>query len=160
MSSKRILAAAVGVAAAVFATTAAADHGGRGNGRTVLRANLVGSILSDPAIHGVERGGVPWDGNGRARLDRRGRFELRVRGLVVTGTGNADGVTSIKASLYCAPDSDTTAAFTTDSAPLSPQGNARIRQHVSVPARCLAPVVLVHPNGNTTRYIAASGLPG
>jgi hypothetical protein len=28
---------------------------------------------------------------------------------------------------------------------------------VTVPARCLAPVVLVHPNGNGARYIAASG---
>lgn len=159
-SSKRFLAAAVAVAAAVFAATAAADHGdhgGRGNGRTVLRASLVGSILSDPPIHGVVRGGVPWDGGGRARLDRRGRFELRVRGLVISGTGNAGGVTSITASLFCAPDSDATSAFTTSSVPLSHEGNARIRQHVTVPARCLAPVLLVHPNGDASRYIAASG---
>ena len=34
-------------------------------------------------------GGVPWDGGARASLDSRGRFELRVRGLVITGTGDA-----------------------------------------------------------------------
>jgi hypothetical protein len=28
---------------------------------------------------------------------------------------------------------------------------------VTVPARCLAPVVLVHPNGNPAAYIAATG---
>jgi hypothetical protein len=117
----------------------------------------VGSVLSDPDIHGVVRGGVPWDGGGRARLSRHGRFELRVRGLVVSGTGNADGVTSITASLYCAPDSDPSAAFTTSSVPLSSHGNARIRQHVTVPTRCLDPVLLVHPNGLDSRYIAASG---
>jgi hypothetical protein len=49
------------------------------------------------------------------------------------------------------------AAFTAGPVPLSSDGNARIGQHVTVPARCLAPVVLVHPNGNLTRYIAASG---
>jgi hypothetical protein len=159
-SSKRLITIAAAVAAAVFAAAAAADHGdhgGRGNGRTLLRAQLVGSILTDPPIHGVLRGGVPWDGGGRARLDRRGRFELRVRGLVVSGTGDPDGVTSITASLFCAPDADLTPAFTSGAVPLSHNGNARIRQHVSVPARCLAPVLLVHPNGNTGRYIAASG---
>jgi hypothetical protein len=145
------------VGAALFAATAAADrHGGKAHGK-LLRANLVGSILSDPPIHGVTRGGVPWEGTGRASLDRRGRFELRIRGLIVAGTDNADGVTSIRVSLFCAPDSDTTAAFTTDSSPLSARGNARVRQKVTVPARCLAPVLLVHPNGNLARYIAASG---
>jgi hypothetical protein len=28
---------------------------------------------------------------------------------------------------------------------------------VTVPDRCLAPVLLVHPNGSTARYIAATG---
>jgi len=163
MLSKKLLATGVALASAVFVAAAAADHGRggdgdhHGGGRTVLQARLVGSILSDPAIHGVTRGGVPWDGGARATLSRHGRFEMRVRGLVVSGTGDADGVTSITASLYCAPDSDPSAAFTTDSVPLSSQGNARIRQHVAVPARCLAPVLLVHPNGGATRYIAASG---
>ena len=157
-SSRKLLLAVIVVVAAIFVAAAAADHGGRGHGRKLLlRASLVGSILSDPAIHGVQRGSVPWEGTGRAQLDRRGRFQLRVRGLIVAGTDNADGVTSITASLFCAPDSDLTPAFTTDAVPLSSEGNARIRQHVDVPARCLNPVLLVHPNGNTARYIAASG---
>ena len=85
------------------------------------------------------------------------RLELRVRGLVITGTGDPGPVTSISASLFCAPDSDLTPAFTTGSVPLSAHGNARIRAHVAVPERCLAPVLLVHPNGGTARYIAATG---
>jgi hypothetical protein len=165
MLSKKLLATGVALAAAVFVAAAAADHGRggdgdrdhHGRGRAVLQANLVGSMLDDQPIHDVMRGGVPWDGGARATLSRHGRFELRVRGLVVTGTGNADGVTSITASLYCAPDSDTAAAFTTQSVPLSSHGNARIRQHVTVPSRCLDPVLLVHPNGMDNRYIAASG---
>jgi hypothetical protein len=152
----------VAISALVFALAASADHGRRGDddhggpGKLFV-TRLVGSVLADPAIHGVTRGGVPWDlKRGGATLGRSGRFKLRVRGLVVAGTDNPDGVTSITASLFCAPDSSA-AAFTVGPVPLSSDGDARIRQHVTVPARCLAPVVLVHPNGNGARYIAASG---
>jgi hypothetical protein len=155
--SKKWLVAVLALAAVAFATAAFADHGGDHAQGKLLRANLVGSILSDPPIHGVARGGVPWDGGGRASLGRHGRFEARIRGLIVTGTDNADGVTSIRISLFCAPDSDASPAFTTGSVPLSSDGKARVRQQVTVPARCLAPVLLVHPNGNLARYIAASG---
>ena len=162
MRSKKLLAVATAAAAAGFTAGAAADHGGgdhgdRDHGRNVLSARLVGSLPNDPAIHGVLPGNVPWQGGARATLNRRGRFELRVRGLVIPGMGNPGPVTSISASLFCAPDSVTTPAFTTGSVPLSAHGNARIRAHVTVPNRCLAPVLLVHPNGGTARYIAASG---
>ncbi len=157
--TKKAFVAAVLVAAAVFVTAAAADHhGGRSHEHgKLLRANLVGSILSDPPIHARARGGVPWEGSGTASLDRRGRFEFRIRNLVIAGTGSAGPVTTIKVSLFCAPDSNLVAAFTTDSEPLSEDGDAEFKQHVTVPARCLAPVLLVHPNGNTNAYIAASG---
>ncbi len=156
--SKKWFLVAILLLPAAFVAAATADHGDgdRGDGK-LLRAGLIGSILSDPPIHGVTRGNVPWEGRGRARLDRKGRFELRIRNLVVAGTDNPDGVTSIRVSLFCAPDSNTTPAFTTNSAPLSSDGDARVRQKVTAPARCTAPVVLVHPNGNLARYIALSG---
>ena len=157
--SKRWFLVAALVIAAVFAAAAAADHGGKGKGREhgkALRQHLVGSILSDPPIHGVTRGGLPWEGTGTARLDRKGRFEVRIRGLVIAGTNNAGPVTSLKFSLFCAPDSSGP-AFTTGSTPLSTNGNARLRQHVTAPQRCLAPVVLAHPNGIMAAYIAATG---
>jgi hypothetical protein len=157
--TKKSFLAAVLVAAAVFVTAAAADHhGGRSHEHgKLLETHLVGSVLSDPQIHGVTRGGVPWEGTGTASLDRHGRFEVRIRDLVIPGMGNPGPVTSLTFSLYCAPDS-TGAAFTTGSTPLSAHGNARLRQHVTVPQRCLAPVVLAHPNGNAAAYIAASAL--
>jgi len=156
--TKRSFMAAVLVAAAVFVTAAAADHGGRGRGHhgPLLQQRLIGSILSDPPIHGVTRGGVPWEGTGTATLERRGRFEVRIRGLVIAGTNNPGPVTTVTVSLYCAPDSSA-AVFTTTAAPLSSHGDARIRQHVTVPSRCLAPVVLVHPNGGAGAYIMATG---
>ena len=156
--TKRSVLAAVLVAAVVFVAAAAADHGGRGRDHhgPLLQQRLIGSILSDPPIHGVTRGGVPWVGIGRATLKRHGRFEVRIRGLLVAGTNNTGPVTTVTASLYCAPDSSA-AVFTTTSEPLSSRGDARIRQHVTVPARCLAPVVLVHPNGGAGAYIMATG---
>jgi hypothetical protein len=150
------LVAALGLAAAFGASGAVAHHGDRHGGK-LLSASLVGSRPSDPAIHTRAAGGVPWDlRRGEVSLARN-KFRLRVRGLVITGTDNPGPVTTITASLFCAPDSDATPAFTTSAVPLSSHGDARIEQSVSVPARCLAPVVLVHPNGNTARYIAATG---
>src|SRR3954469_14334512 len=156
--SKKFSLAAVLVAAVVFVAAAAADHGGQGRGHhgPLLQQRLIGSILSDPPLHAVARGGVPWAGTGTATLDRHGRFEVRIRGLVILGTDNAGPVHTVTVSLYCAPDSSP-AVFTTTPEPLSSHGDARIRQHVTVPSRCLAPVVLVHPNGNAAAYIMATG---
>jgi hypothetical protein len=154
---KKWFVTALVAAAAVFAAGAYADHGGRSHQHgKLLRTHLVGSILSDPPIHGVTRGGLPWVGGGNAKLDRKGRFEVRIRGLVIPTLGNPGPVTSLKFSLFCAPDSSGP-AFTTDSTPLSAKGNARLRERVTVPQRCLAPVVLAHPNGSLGAYIAASG---
>jgi hypothetical protein len=156
--TKRSVLAAVLVAAVVFVAAAAADHGGRGRGHhgPLLEQRLIGSILSDQPIHGATRGSVPWVGKGTATLDRRGRFEVRIRGLVIAGTNNPGPVTTVTVSLYCAPDSSA-AVFTTTPVSLSSHGDARIRQHVTVPSRCLAPVVLVHPNGAAAAYIMATG---
>ena len=49
---------------------------------------------------------------------------------------------------------------TTDPVALSSEGDARIAQRVSLPAKCLGAIVLVHPNGNDGAYIAASGFGG
>ena len=156
--TKRSVLAAMLVAAAIFVTAAAADHGDRGREHhgPLLQQRLIGSILSDPPIHGAIRGGLPWEGTGSATLERRGRLEVGIRGLVIAGTNNPGPVTTITVSLYCAPDSSA-AVFTTTPTPLSSHGDARVRQHVTVPSRCLAPVVLVHPNGGAGAYIMATG---
>jgi hypothetical protein len=66
-------------------------------------------------------------------------------------------VKTISASLFCGADANTTPAATTGQVPLSTDGDARIRQQVTLPATCLAPIVLVHPNGAMTRYISVTG---
>jgi hypothetical protein len=114
-------------------------------------------------IDGVPAAGAPWvvDRGSRARIKHHGRLDLRVRGLLITGTGTpADGTTGpvkqVEATLACA-NGDT---VTTPAAPLSAGGDARIRDHVKVPANCLAPVVLVRISGVAPGdpWIAATGL--
>ena len=67
-------------------------------------------------------------------------------------------MTRISASLYCGADSDTVAADTSRQVRITRSGDARIRDRsFAVPSTCLAPVILVHPNGNATAYIAVDG---
>jgi hypothetical protein len=134
------------------------DHGGA----TVLKTTLAPSVPNDPGLHGAAAGGAPWVlRRGEARLRRDGRLAVRVRGLVIPGApgnGTPGPVTTVNASLYCG--TDTTAVGTTPSVPISRAGDARMVGQFTLPAKCLAPVVLVHPNGNGAAYIAASGFGG
>jgi hypothetical protein len=163
--------AAVAVAATSIFGTVAMDHGHGGdhhgpdgNNNASLDQTLVGLPADQMiAIDGVPAAGAPWtvDRGSRARLKSHSRLDVRVRGLLITGTGTAvDGTTGpvkqVVASLACANgDIATTAAE-----PLSADGDARIRDHVKVPANCLAPVVLVRISGIAAAdpWIAATGL--
>jgi hypothetical protein len=137
-------------------------HHGERHGDKLFRASLAPSMPTDPTFHGVTPGGAPWvldRGEVRVRLD--GRFDLKVRGLVIPnppGDDTPGPVQTISASLFCGADADTMAADTTDQVPIDDDGDARIRDDdFDVPDTCLAPVVLVHPNGNAAVYIAVSG---
>ena len=144
--------------ALVFSLQAVASGGHHEGHGKIFRSGLVGNLLTDPPIHGVTRAGAEWViDKSRVTLSRKGKFDLRVKGLVLTSTGTTGTVTTITASFFCAPGSDTVAKFVAGPVPLAPDGDARIHQTVTVPSRCLAPVVLVHPNGGATRYIAVSG---
>ena len=88
----------------------------------------MGNVLTDPPIHGVNRAGAPWVlHKGSVKLSRNGRFDLRVKGLVLASNGTTGTVTMIAAHFFCAPDS-TVAAFTAGPVPLASDGDARIRQ--------------------------------
>jgi hypothetical protein len=137
------------------------EHG-KNRGGQLIRESLAPSVPTDPVFHGVSPGAAPWVlDESRVRLSRDGELDLRVTGLVIPvapGNGTPGPVNTVSASLYCGADSDTTAADTTDQVPISRDGDARIDDDsFSVPATCLAPVILVHPNGNATAYIAVDG---
>jgi hypothetical protein len=135
------------------------NHQGKRTGAPLIDESLAPSQPTDPMFHGVSPGGLPWVlKNGSVRLKRDGRLDLRVKGLVIPTTGTARPVTTISASLYCGVDTNTTAVATSQQVALSPNGNARIHDgSFTVPASCLAPVILVHPNGLATAYIALDG---
>ncbi len=137
------------------------DHRGRfgHRGGTLIKESLAPSQPSDPTFHGVHPGGAPWVlKRGEVRLGRGGKLDLFVRGLVIPTTGTARPVTTISASLYCGADSNTTAAATSQQVPITSTGNARIHDaSFTIPSTCLAPVILVQPNGSTTVYIALDG---
>ncbi len=173
--SKRTLAAAFAAGAAALAlavgamgATASDGHGkhhGKKHARghaDLINASLAGSQVGDPVFHGVSPGGAPWAlKRGQVEVQRRGRLDLTVKGLVIPGApgnGTPGPVTTISASLYCGADANTTAADTSKSVPISRKGNSSIRDRsFTVPATCLAPVVLVHPNGVAATYIALDG---
>jgi hypothetical protein len=133
----------------------------KGHGGPVIRESLAPSVPTDPAFHGVIPGNAPWVlKEGSVRLDRHG-LDLRVRGLVIPvapGNGTPGPVNTISASLFCGADSDTMAAETSEQVPISRDGDARIRDRsFDLPATCLSPVILVHPNGMTAAYITVDG---
>jgi hypothetical protein len=134
------------------------DHG-RHRGEALLNTSLAPSVPSDPVLSGASAGGAPWVlTRGTARLGRDGDFRVRIRGLVIPtapGNGTPGPVMTVSASLYCG--AATTATGTTPSVPISRSGDADIAAQLSVPAKCLAPSVLIHPNGAGAVYIAANG---
>ena len=134
-------------------------HGRHGN-RTILRSDLIGSQPGE-SLYGLPAGGAPWVvDESDVRLRRNGKLRLRVEGLVIPapqGNGTAGGVTGIAASVVC----DETVVATSKIVPLQQDGDARLRDKLTgVPARCLAPAVLVRPQvGGTLRdaFIAVTG---
>jgi hypothetical protein len=161
-----VLSAAALAGSATTAVTAAGrqgnDQDGGHNGVTLLDSSLAPSVPGDPALNGANPGGAPWVlRQGEARLRHDGRLRVRIRGLVIPtapGNGTPGPVMTVDASLYCG--TSTMAVGTTPSVPISRRGNADLAGRVTLPAKCLAPTVLIHPNGLAGVYIAADGFGG
>ncbi len=139
----------------------AAGHRDHGN-RMVLFTSLVPSVPGDPSLLGAMAGNVPWVlRSGEAKLHGHGRLIVRIRGLLIPSgqfAGTTGPVKTVSASLYCA--GNTMPVGTSNSVPLSSDGDARITTTVMLPAKCQIPAVLIHPNGALGAYIAASGVAG
>ena len=111
-------------------------------------------------VRGVGGGGAPWVvAEGEAELDSDGDLEVKVEGLLITGTGGpADGttgpITMVAASLTC---EGTNVVATTGLVPLSAAGDAEIEENVALPSSCVGPIILIRANSPTGPWIAASG---
>ncbi|HEY7208073.1 MAG TPA: hypothetical protein VH416_07515 [Gaiellaceae bacterium] len=151
-----VLLVSLGFAALAVAVAAIAKSGPDRSLRSTLAPSM--PAPTDPQVHGVNPGGVPWQlTRGTVKLESDGKLKVDIRGLVIPTLGTAGPVTSVSASLFCGADTNKTAAATTSTVPLSSKGNGRIEQRITLPATCLAPIVLVNPNGNSAAYIAITG---
>lgn len=156
-----IVAAAV-VGATIAGTTAMSR--GHDDNHKVFSQSLVGLPAAQKiAIDGIPAAGAPWAVGkvNNVSISARGDLRLDVKGLLITGTGGPnDGTTGpvrqVIATLACA-NGDTAS---TSEAPLQSDGDAKIRDHITIPTDCLAPVVLVRIFGlaPTDPWIAATGL--
>lgn len=156
--------AAGAVIAASITSASSASTGQPARHGELFQSGLIGRP-TDPnlsvTIRGVAPGAVPWAlSKGSTRLDSDGRLQVHLDGLLITGTNSGlDGTTgpvkSVVASLTC--DGSTPAVATTGKVPLSPEGDARIDEQITIPALCLAPVVLVRANSAAGPWIAATG---
>ena len=157
--SSRVLSTTAAVTLAITAfSTAPAFAGESGlSGRTLLRAQLVGSMPApaSPAIASVNPGGAPWvNAPSPVRVREDGRITVDIRGLVIPpprGTG-VNPVPSVVATLVCGNMvQDSTEPFALDMA-----GNGSTSEVISVPLQCEAPAVLIQPAANRTVYIASA----
>ena len=112
-------------------------------------------------IAGVKSGGAPWVVNhGFAVLNDDGCLRADVRGLILPNLGTPGPLTAVAASVVCGD-----AVATSDSVPLSVDGNAEIHAKLQVPSPCLGTIVLIRAtafNGTPLPapgpWIAATGL--
>ena len=159
-SSRLVLIGAAAVLALASVPATALAKGPAGPRGDLLRSGVVGSTppaQGGPQIFGVNAAGAPWvTEDGDVRVGRDGRLDLRIKGLVIPTPpqNGTNPIAMVTASLFC----NAVRADVTDPFPLSiPKGDARVRADLTVPSVCVAPVVLIHPNGNPAAYIAASG---
>ena len=159
---------------ALCCTGAIADHGhgnnnNNDNNNTAFTSGIVGSVPG-ATVAGVNSGGVPWTvTEGSATVSAAGRLKIEVQGLLIIAApgvpanlvGTTGPVQMVAATLVCGGSGGTVAA-TTDPVPLSGAGNAEIEASVTLPASCMAPVVLVRfVNAQTSQagpFIALTGI--
>lgn len=151
--------AAMAVAAVMVTGVAQADGGG------LVRSQMVACVHDGTVLGGVNQCGKIWQlAQGDVSLDRSERLRVAVRGLVLnnvsTGSFNStpDGVTGLVAALICVGSGGTVVAQTAG-VPLSQAGDAKISASITLPARCVAPVIAVREifDGAVGGWLAATG---
>jgi hypothetical protein len=107
-------------------------------------------IGSNPGftIANLKSGGAPWVvRHGAVILDDEGRIRADVHGLLLPSTGTTGPVTQVAAVVVCFSTTGATVAATSKSVNLSSAGDARIRDRVTIPSPCFAPIVLIQATG-------------
>ena len=121
------------------------------------------------AIRGVPGGGLPWVIEfGKGKLSPDGKLDILVKGLVFDpsdqavidrGIGGTNTIPNFKAIVSClSKDADgnaVTVNVSTGLFPANEAGNARIKDTVSLPQPCIAPIVFVTSPGGA--WFASTG---
>jgi hypothetical protein len=131
-------------------------------GTTTFSIGLVSFLVPTVnTVRSIAPGGAPWVIRKlKAKVAVSGALDLSGRGLVLSATdaiGTADGVTSVRAILFCGPNPG--AQFTSASVPLSSEGDFTIDGFLSPtpPTPCTNPALLV-VTAAPPRWLAA-GIP-
>ena len=127
----------------------------------ILTASLTPVLgPTDATIQGIAPGGLPWVlKSGHVNLSTGGLLEASVEGLVFAPSapnglpGTRGGITQVFASLVCANGP----IVSTDPVAFSTAGDAHIHQHITLPDRCAAPIVLIRANAGAHPWLAATG---
>jgi hypothetical protein len=144
-----------GIASIYIATSGFESPSAKALELSLFVTSLAPSVPSDPTLHGVVPGSLPWvvKDSGFALIGHN--VVVSIRGLIIPELGTPGPVTTVDASLYCA--NKTTPAATTQSVPISRSGDAVILARVKLPSLCQTPAVLINPNSIGSIYIATSG---
>ena len=120
-------------------------------GSNLLESHVVGlpvGLKAPSSLRGVTGAPFPWHtSHGEVKLSFGGRLELEVEGHLISEggpTGTTGPVTQVFASLTCegAGVVDSTADV-----PLSPAGDAKIDETITLPDTCVGPIVLLRAGG-------------
>jgi hypothetical protein len=121
------------------------------------------------AIRGVDGGGLPWViAFGKGKVSPEGKVDVLVRGLVfdpndagaiAAGVAGRNTVPNFKVIVSClskdAEGNATTVNVSTGLFPADEAGNAHIKDNVSLPKPCIAPILFVTSPGGA--WFAATG---
>ncbi|MDH4116966.1 MAG: hypothetical protein OEX04_17270 [Acidimicrobiia bacterium] len=124
---------------------------------------------AENAIRGVPGGGLPWVIEfGKVKVSPEGRVDVQVKGLVFDpddqavidrGIGGTNTVPNFKAIVSClstdAAGGAVTVNVSTGLFPADVDGNAHIREQVSLPDPCIGPIVFVTSPGGA--WFASTG---
>jgi hypothetical protein len=149
--------------------SAASGTSSRDGGGNVFEFNQLTPVVppftgpTNP-IRGIGGGGAPWKiDSGSAELNANGEIEVRVRGLVLVGTG-ANPIANFAVILSCqskdAVGAPAVVNLVAGIAPATTTGDARFEGTVTPPSPCIAPIVFVAIPATATapaRWLAASG---
>ncbi len=154
------------------AVTSSADTGrGHSSGGKVLEFDtmvaVAGPFVGAADPRGINGAGLPWQiDEAKGDLRSNGKVDVRVEGLVLLdaapvpealrGTNPAPAFQVIVSCLSATDSGVATVNVATKPFLATPDGDSRIRDRVTLPSPCVAPIIFVGPSPTT--WFAVTGL--